>query len=191
MANSRSDVLAHVARNLRELRTQRGLSQAALARASGISRRMIVNVEGGDTNISLASLDRLAEALDVTFVDMVRDPDHRSRDPDIRDLDVVAWRGADTHSVGILRASVPARQEVQLWTWALGPGERYDAEPDPPGWQETVLVVDGRLVIAFADAAVDDRELVAGEHITFPSSQHYSYINHHDEPTRFVRNLVY
>ncbi|MGE5905323.1 helix-turn-helix domain-containing protein, partial [Klebsiella pneumoniae] len=61
--DGRGDVLAHVASNLRRLRRAAGLSQTALATTSGISRRMITNLEGGDTNISLSSLDRLAEAL--------------------------------------------------------------------------------------------------------------------------------
>ncbi|MGV9858072.1 helix-turn-helix domain-containing protein [Gordonia sp. NPDC003425] len=185
MPSRRSDVLAHVGRNLRDLRRQSGLSQAALADSSGISRRMIVNLEGGDTNISLASLDRLAEALGVRFVDMVRDPDSHSRD-----LDVVAWRGEDEHSVGVLRTSVPARHEVQMWTWTLGPGERYDAEPDPDGWFETVLVAFGRLRIAFADPQSPDIDLDPGEHTTYPSSQTYSYVNIADGTTRFVRNVI-
>ena len=73
-STERSDVLAFVAHNLRRLRRRSGLSQVALAQASGISRRMIVNLEGGETNISLSSLDRLAEALGASFVDLVSDP---------------------------------------------------------------------------------------------------------------------
>ncbi|OPX16094.1 XRE family transcriptional regulator [Gordonia sp. i37] len=184
MAN-RADVLAHVSHNLRHFRQESGLSQAALADASGISRRMIVKVEGGDTNISLASLDRLAEALDVTFVDMVRDPDTLGDGP--TDLNVLAWRGDHEASVGRLLASVPASQESQLWAWTLGPGDRYDAEPDPPGWWEIIVVATGRLRIEFDSSAT---ELGPGESISFPSSQPYRYLNAADELTRFARSVV-
>lgn len=184
MAN-RADVLAHVAHNLRFHRQAAGLSQAALASAAGISRRMIVNVEGGDTNISLASLDRLAEALNVTFVEMVRDP--TGGDVDATDLNVLAWRGESEDSVGRLLASVPATQESQLWSWTLGPGDHYDAEPDPPGWWEMIVVATGELRIEFADHTA---QLGPGEYLTFPSSQPYRYVNAAPMTTRFARSVV-
>ena len=115
--NGRSDVLAFVAQNLRRLRLHSGLSQAALAQASGISRRMIVNLEGGETNISLSSLDRLAEALGASFVDLVSDPEAHSRR-----IEAVAWRGARPESEAVLLGSVPARSEAQLWTNIVLPG---------------------------------------------------------------------
>lgn len=178
----RGDVLAFVGHNLRAARQSAGLSQAALADASGISRRMIVALEQGDANVSLASLDKLAAALGVGFVDLVADPGSEPRR-----LDVVAWRGTAPDSVARLLASVPARHEAQLWSWTLGPGERYAAEADPPGWHEMVVVVQGRLRVELADAA---HELAAGGHLVYPSSQPYAYANPHDVPARFVRTVV-
>lgn len=182
MSNGRSDVLAHVAENLRRLRRRAGLSQAALAEASGISRRMIVNVEGGDTNISLSSLDRLAAALDAGFVEIVSDPAARGRR-----IDVVAWRGARQESEARLLGSVPARADVQLWSWALGPGDRYDAEPDPEGWHEMIVVTEGRLLIDLAEGPVT---VAAGGFAVYGSAQEYGYVNLAEGVTRFLRNVV-
>ena len=103
-SQERGDVLAHVSGNLRRLRQQAGLSQAALAEASGISRRMIVAVEGGDANISLSSLDKLAAAIGVGFVDLVRDP---ARAPSA-EINEVTWRGQDGESTAVLLGSAPA-----------------------------------------------------------------------------------
>ncbi|WP_447415044.1 hypothetical protein, partial [Clostridium perfringens] len=85
----------------------------------------------GDTNISLSSLDRLAEALGVDFIAIVSDPNASSRR-----IEQVAWRGRDVTSEAVLLGSVPASREAQLWRWSLAPGERYTAEPDPAGWHE-------------------------------------------------------
>ena len=178
----RGDVLAFVGHNLRAARQRAGISQAALADASGISRRMIVALEQGDANVSLSSLDKLAAALGVGFVDLVADPGSEPRR-----LDVVAWRGSAPGSVARLLASVPARHEAQLWSWTLGPGERYVAEPDPSGWHEMVVVVDGRLQVELADGAHD---LAAGSHLVYPSSQPYAYANPGTAATRFVRTVV-
>lgn len=158
------------------------MSQTTLAELAGISRRTVISLEAGEANISLASLDRLADALGTTFTALVRDPGaDRERDA------TLAWRGAHASSRAELLASVPAMSEAQLWTWSLGPGDRYDAEPDPPGWREMVVVTAGRLRIEREDAAV---ELGPGEFDAYPSDQVYAYVNLGDGVTTFVRNVV-
>ncbi|MBR7830371.1 helix-turn-helix transcriptional regulator [Actinospica sp. MGRD01-02] len=181
-SSERSDVLAFVAQNLRELRRRAGLSQAALAQASGISRRMIVNLEGGATNISLSSLDHLAEALGADFVDLVSDPAAR----DLR-IEALAWRGARPGSEAVLLGSVPARHSAQLWTWTLAPGDRYTAEPDPEGWHEMTVVTEGRLLIDLAQGPIT---VEAGGYAIYSTAQEYAYVNVHDGITRFIRNVV-
>jgi transcriptional regulator with XRE-family HTH domain len=181
-SSERSDVLAFVARNLRRLRRRAGLSQAALAQASGISRRMIVNLEGGETNISLSSLDHLAEALDASFVDLVSDPEAQGRR-----IDVMTWRGGRPESEAVLIGSVPARTEAQLWIWSLGPGDRYVAEADPEGWHEMIAVTEGRLRIDLEEGPVT---VEVGGYAIYSSSQTYAYVNVHDGVTRFIRNVV-
>lgn len=181
-SSERSDVLAFVAQNLRRLRRRSGLSQAALAEASGISRRMIVNLEGGATNISLSSLDHLAEALGATFVELVSDPEAHSRR-----IGAVTWRGASPASEAVLLGSVPAHAEAQLWTWSLAPGDRYVAEPDPEGWHEMIVVTEGRLLIDLAEGPLT---VEAGGYAIYGTAQQYSYISASDEVTRFIRNVV-
>lgn len=178
----RSDVLAHVGHNLRRFRQQAGMSQEALAAASGISRRMIVSLESGETNISLASLDRLAEALGVGFVQMVSDPA-----ADAKRIEALMWRGRRPESRAELLGSVPARQEAQLWRWSLGVGERYQAEPDPDGWHEMVVVTEGRLRLELADGPVI---VEASDFAIYSSAQTYAYANAGDGVVRFIRNVV-
>ena len=54
-----------LARNLRSLRRVKGMSLDALAKASGISRNTIINIEQGDSNANLDTLYRLAKGLGV------------------------------------------------------------------------------------------------------------------------------
>lgn len=182
-SQGRGDVLAHVSDNLRRLRQRAGLSQAALAEASGISRRMIVAVEGGDANISLSSLDRLAAALGVGFVDLVRDPARESR----ADINAVTWRGHRAESAAVLLGAAPAASEAQMWLWTLGPGERYDAEPDPPGWHEMLYIIKGTLRLELSGAAQDH---AAGSFAIYGTDQPYAYANPGDGPVRFIRNVI-
>ena len=178
----RPDVLAHVGANLRRLRQRAGLSQAALAEVSGLSRRMLVSLEAGDTNVSLASLDRLAASLGATFVDMVLDPGTGPQR-----AEVVAWRGTRAGSEAMLLGSAPARHEAQLWIWSLGVGERYVAEPDAAGWHEMVYVIEGALDL---DLSGELHRVEAGDFAIYSSAQPYAYANAADMVTRFVRNVV-
>ncbi|HWL59250.1 MAG TPA: XRE family transcriptional regulator [Paracoccus sp. (in: a-proteobacteria)] len=175
------DVLAHVAANLRRLRRERGLSQIALAEASGISRRLIIGVESGEANVSLASLDKLANALEVGFVDLVTEPGRTGPH-----IDTVAWCGAPGSAARLLSA-VPARAEAQLWIWELAPGDRYLAEPDPPGWHEMIFVIKGTLTVKTESATTI---LGANDFTVFSTSQSYSYHNDGPDPVRFVKNVV-
>jgi transcriptional regulator with XRE-family HTH domain len=182
MPTGHRDVLVHVGDNLRRLRQAAGRSQATLAEAAGISRRTIINLEAGEANISLSGLDRLAAALGVTFVDLVSPPAAPTRR-----IDALVWRGAAPESTAVLLGSAPARSEAQLWAWALAVGDRYDAEPDPPGWHEMVLVTEGRLLLERDEGPTT---LSPGDHAIYASSQSYAYVNVHDGVTRFVRAVV-
>ena len=74
-STQRASVLQHVSLNVRRLRHAADMSQTALAEKSGVSRRMLVAIEAGDNNVSLTTLDRVAEALDVRFSDLIQAPD--------------------------------------------------------------------------------------------------------------------
>ena len=181
--SERGDVLAHVSGNLRRFRKAAGFSQIALAKASGISRRMIIAVESGDANISLSSLDKLASAIGVGFVDLVRDPERQSS----CDINEVIWRGEGSESKGVFLGTAPARHETQMWIWSLGGGERYDAEPDPDGWHEMILVIEGSLTLTLSG---DEKEYPAGTFAIYSTAQEYSYANKQPQIVRFIRNVV-
>ncbi|WP_198133764.1 helix-turn-helix domain-containing protein [Roseobacter sp. GAI101] len=159
------------------------LSQSALAEASGISRRMIVAVETGDANISLSSLDKLAAALGLTFTDLIRDPSQPSRN----EVNEVMWRGAHPESQSMLLASARASSEVQLWLWALAPGEVYPAEPDQSGWHEMIYVIEGTLTLTLSGQSQD---YPVGSFAAYRSDQPYSYANQGQVRLKFVRNVV-
>lgn len=180
---SRPDVLVHVAANVRRLRQAAGLSQQALAEAAGVSRRMLVSIERGDVNVSLTTLDRLAEALGVIFHVLVQPPETE----DSAYIDEVAWAGRSPQSYGRLLAS-KATREVELWRWQLAPGERYASEPDADGWHEMIVVVEGTLTLRIGD---ETRTLVEGEFHVFPSDQPYAYSNEGEDTLRFIRNVLH
>lgn len=181
--SQRAPVLQHVSQNVRRLRNTQDMSQATLAEKSGVSRRMLVAIEAGEKNVSLATLDRVAEALDVAFSDLIQAPE--LRDPSR--INEVAWAGTFPGSRAILLAKATARREVELWEFCLEPGEAYKSEADPDGWSEQVYVVEGNLTISLPERS---QPVGPGEFFMFASNQAHSYRNDGQIRVRFVRNVV-
>lgn len=182
MLSQSKPVLVNVAQNLRRLRLAAGMSQDELAKAAGLSRRMVNGVEAGSTNISLVNLDHLAAALHVDFVDLVRDVD--AKNDAVKEL---IWKGDSPESCAELLGVAPASRSVELWRWSLAPGERYNALPDAQGFHEMIVVTIGKLTISLADQT---KTLEAGGFLIYRSSQAYFYLNEGKETVHFVRNVV-
>jgi transcriptional regulator with XRE-family HTH domain len=64
-----------VGRNIRRLRRERGLSQEELADEIGVHRTFMGGVERGERNLTLQTLERLAQRLGVDPVSLLKEPD--------------------------------------------------------------------------------------------------------------------
>ena len=102
-ATSREDAdeafLVELGQRVRRMRALRGMSRKVLAQVSGISERYIAQLEGGQGNVSIMLLRRVAEATGAPLEDLVATVD----DPDlrlIRDL----LRGATPAMIADVRA---------------------------------------------------------------------------------------
>ena len=74
MSDTKNNNLRTVfARNLRTMRLARGLSQEALAELADLHRTYVSSVERCERNITLDSVERLAKALDVKALDLLRE----------------------------------------------------------------------------------------------------------------------
>ncbi|WP_407316797.1 helix-turn-helix domain-containing protein [Pseudomonas sp. nanlin1] len=180
---SRGSVLRHVSQNVRRLRLAAQLSQSQLCEKSGVSRRMLVAIEAGERNVSLTTLDRLADVLNVAFSELVQAPEQ----PDRTRINELAWAGAIAGSRAVLLASAAASREVELWEWRLEPGEEYCSQADAQGWSEQLYVFEGALTVQLAEQR---RVLGPGDFFVYPSDQPYSYRNDGACAARFVRNVV-
>jgi len=65
--------LIALGKNVRQIRSDRGLSQEALADLCGLHRTYLGGIERGERNVSLLNIVRIAQALDVDITELVRD----------------------------------------------------------------------------------------------------------------------
>jgi transcriptional regulator with XRE-family HTH domain len=177
-------VLADIAANLRQLRKEKRWSQATLAERSGLSRRMISAIEGGNANISIQSVDQLAEALAVSFARIVRP----AASTDNRSIHSVIWQGNNDANSGKLLGATPAKNEAEFWLWSLQPGDRYDGTAKSTGWQQIVYVLDGVLRIELGDSV---EKLNRGDFRIFPSPPCFAFVNSGKDLVRFLLSVIH
>lgn len=164
---------------IRALRKGRGWSVQRLAEVSGLSRRMLTAVELGQANPSLATVDRVARALDTDFAALARaEGDAAGAEAE----GTVVWQAPDGSRALLLAASQNPRAE--LWRWTLAPGGHYDADPGRPGAQEIHHVLTGRLTLLRESGP---RSLTPGQSAVLSSDQEYAYTNDNTEPAVFLR----
>lgn len=177
-----------IARNARAYRHARGLTLESLAEAAGISRRMLVMIEGGTTNPSVATLDRLGQALGVGLSSLIGFPAPTGEAQVIGpEAMPVIWRGAHPDSAARLAVSLGSGGDVEVWDWRIAPGEGFTAGVDPPGTQKLLFVLDGVLTVRLADGLL---RVPAGHGARLPGDRPHGYENRDEQPLHFVGAVV-
>jgi len=63
--------LSSLGKRVREMRERRGMTRKLVARDSGVSERHLAHLEGGEGNVSIVLLRRIAVALNVSLVELL------------------------------------------------------------------------------------------------------------------------
>jgi len=79
VAEPRSAVHAAWGAAFRELRIERGLSQERLAQLANLDRTYVSGIERGERNATLASIVKLADALDLRVSEIAARAERRSK----------------------------------------------------------------------------------------------------------------
>jgi transcriptional regulator with XRE-family HTH domain len=163
-------VAAHLARNLVALRHVRNLTQGALAKAAGVPRSTISNLESSSGNPSLTVLVKVANALGVPLDELLASPRAKVRK--------FARDELASHSGGrgvTLRSLIPERvPEELLNVMEFAPGASMRGSPHLPGTREFFTCLAGEVTIFVAG---DRFDLAAGDELAFPGNVPHSYKN--------------
>jgi transcriptional regulator with XRE-family HTH domain len=163
-------VAAHLARNLVALRHVRNLTQGALAKAAGVPRSTISNLESSSGNPSLTVLVKVASALGVPLDELLASPRAKVRKW-TRDELASPERG---RGVTIANADSGARARGVAQRDGVRAG-RVDARLAAlPGTREFFTCLAGAVTIFVAGERFD---LAVGDVLAFPGNVPHSYKN--------------
>jgi transcriptional regulator with XRE-family HTH domain len=166
-----SDALAdRLAKNMRQLRQARGLTQQQMAKLSELPRATWSNLESGNANPTLTVLHRVARALQVPLEELVATPRAEAKFYAAGSLPTRV-RGKVLVST-LLPDNIPGTTIERL---ELPPGARMIGVPHTPGTREYLRCEAGQIELV---AAGETYRLAPGDVVVFRGDQRHSYANH-------------
>jgi transcriptional regulator with XRE-family HTH domain len=168
-----ADVAPAVGANLRRMRVQRGLSLERLAKASGVSRAMLCQIELSQSAPTINILWKIARALNVPFSALITDQT-ANRTKVLTAGSAKVLRSADGRFASRALFPFDEPRTVEFYELRLAPLSTETAEPHPPGTVENLVVTNGCLEMRVADV----RHLLAtGDAIQFEADVPHEYRN--------------
>jgi transcriptional regulator with XRE-family HTH domain len=176
-----TDLAVAIGARVRRERTARSWTLDRLATASGVSRRMLINVEQGETNSSIGTLLRLSDALGIGLPALVEPPSPKPVQVTRSGGGAVLWT-SEPGGRAVLVAGTEPPDVVELWDWTLAPGDRYASEAHAAGTRELLQVLQGAVVVEVAGRPVT---LSVGDAVSFAGDVPHSYSDVEGEGARF------
>jgi transcriptional regulator with XRE-family HTH domain len=163
------DVATRLGRNVRTLREARGMTQSQIAKLASLPRATWTNLESGTANPTLAVLDRVATAFQVTIEELVAAPRSEARHYPKAQL-VLKARGAAAVRK-LLPDPIPGMEIDRI---ELPPRGRMIGVPHTPGTREYLTCESGTIRLV---ASGEEYTLEAGDVVAFRGDQRHSYAN--------------
>ena len=167
------DLAPVVGKNLKRLRTERGLSLEKLAQSSGVSRAMLGQVELGQSAPTINVLWKMARALDVPFSALITS----SATCGAKVLrSEAAKRLMSSDGSFQSRALFPFDEprRVEFYELKLAPKGSEKAEAHAAGTTENLVVARGSVEIVIGN---EKHQLETGDAILFEADQAHVYRN--------------
>jgi transcriptional regulator with XRE-family HTH domain len=181
-----ADLGKRVAENLRERRRVLGLSLDDLARASGVSRAALSQIETRKTNPTIGVLWKIAAGLGIAFSDLMGET--RTGLSILRRGEAQLLRSTDGRFDS--RPLMPAAgiPQVEMYELRLAARSRHASEPHGPGTREIVVVLSGSMRMTVGSHS---DELGPGDAVVFDANKPHVYENPGGAEARCHNVIVY
>lgn len=166
------DINTALAGNLKRLRKERRLSLDAVARACGVSKSMLAQIERGDVNPTLSTVWKIANGLKLSFTTLITRPE---TDVEIvRREDLIPLTGDEGRYRNFPVFPFSGERRFEMYVIELDPGCRLEAEAHPEGTEEFITVFTGNLSVT---ARGETFFVGAGDSLRFKADTTHVYAN--------------
>jgi len=175
-----------VSDRIKSWRKSQKLSLDELSRRAGVSKGMLVEIEKGAANPSIAILCKIAAALRVSVADIVS----ISHSPDawlIENSEMpVLWQGEQGGSAQLL-AGTRGPDMIELWRWQMFAGEAFSSTGHSSGTLELLHVEQGTLALTVGEQTLVIQQGCAAVART---DMPHAYASVDDQPVIFTMTVA-
>ncbi|AKT39483.1 XRE family transcriptional regulator [Chondromyces crocatus] len=167
--DTKGDLSGRLAKNTKQLREARGLTQLQIAKLAGVPRATWAHLESGEANPTLAVLDRAATALQVSIEELLSAPRANARFYAHGSLPVRTPGQATVRK--LLPDPIPGMAIERV---EIARGGRMVGVPHTPGTREYLTVESGEIQLIVAG---ETWSVTPGDVVVFRGDQRHSYHN--------------
>jgi transcriptional regulator with XRE-family HTH domain len=182
-----ADLAPVVGKNLRRLRTERGLSLEKLAQASGVSRAMLGQVELGQSAPTINVLWKIARAVDVPFSALISSTSQSSVKV-LREKDAKKLLSHDGSFASRALFPFDESRRVEFYELTLAAKGVEAADAHAAGTLENLVVTRGQLDL---ETGGEVFSLDTGDAILFEADKPHVYRNPGSSETRVYLVMTY
>lgn len=171
-----------IAKNLKELRIERGLTQGELSRLSGISKAVLSDMEKGESNPTVNTLWKIANGLHVPYTRLMEGMENgnavvRKGEPAVQGGEEGRYR------IACYFPCTPSRS-FEFFSVELDPETAHTTVGHSRKSQEYIYVMRGKLTL---ETETETYELQEGDALLLsPASVVHTYRNSEREISRFI-----
>jgi len=159
---------------VKELRSARGWSLDALAKASGVSRSMLSQIERDQANPTVAVTLRIARAFSMSLGDLLQVEGVTSAMTVIRADDHAYHYRSDKDCRIRTLSPLNLEKDVEIYEIGLEPGGALRSAPHFRGTQEFLTVLKGQVRV---ESAADAEELATGDSASYRADVPHAIVN--------------
>lgn len=157
---------------LKKIRKERSLSLDDVAKATDVSKAQLAQIEKGEANPTVSTIWKIAAGLKISFSSLLQPPKTYFQKYCVDSTTYVSEEEGKYRVYSI----IPYNPERgwEFYKVEMDPGVIHKSEPHTEGVEETVMVIEGQVIIRCGEMM---EQLVAGETLVFSANQPHQYEN--------------
>lgn len=163
------DVGKHVGANLRQVRTNKGISMEVLAKQIGVSKLTLLNIERGEANPTLSVIWKIANGLKIPITALLSIESNVSISRKKEGMKLIS-----SNDVFTVEPLFRSHGLIEFYRGYLQPYGEYLSESHQSGVIEFVTVMSGRLTV---EVDGESYHLADYDSIRFKGDRPHKYVN--------------